>query len=473
MDHTRLPLWEAVLAHAAASGIRLHLPGHGGGPGLPPELRRLCPEYARLDLTELPGLDDLHDPSGPILEAEEMAAFLWQARQSYFLVNGSTAGVLAMVISTCGPGDTLLLPRNAHLSAYHALILTGARPVYLPVATDAQGFPLNVTAAMAEQALAQYPAAKALLVTSPSYFGVCADLAEIASVTRRFGTHLLLDEAHGSHLDFNPELAAPGRNASLRVQSWHKTLGALTPGAVLHLHSSQVDPVRLRAALRWLQTSSPSYPLLLSLDAVRKQMALAGRELFGELYRNAAFLRERLRANLPLLEGEALKDAGFDLDILRVTLFSGAAGIDGRQAACLLAQRGVNVELAQKSILLLVAGLGLGRREAAKVVRAFDRLPQEQPRAAFAAAPEPFVAVLPREAAFAPYESVPLVQAEGRVAASLVAVFPPGTPVLAPGELVTRPVLDYLAEAGDAGMVLRGLEPQGKLRVVRGGCGAG
>jgi arginine/lysine/ornithine decarboxylase len=326
---------------------------------------------------------------------------------------------------------------------------------------------------MAEQALANYPTAKALLVTSPSYFGVCADLAAIASIARRFGTHLLLDEAHGSHLDFHPAIAAPGRNAAMRVQSWHKTLGALTPGAALHLHSSQVEPARLRAALRWLQTSSPSYPLLLSLDAVRKRMALSGRVLFAELYQHAAFLREKLRAKLPLLERETLKAAGFELDILRITFFSGAAGIDGRQAAYLLAQRGVNVELAQKSILLLVTGLGLGRREAAKVVRAFDRLPREQVRASFAAAPEPFVAVMPREAAFAPHESVPLAQAEGRIAASLVAVFPPGMPVLAPGELVTRPVLDYLAEAGDAGMVLRGLEPQGKLRVVRGGCGTG
>jgi arginine/lysine/ornithine decarboxylase len=473
MDHTRLPLWEAVLAHAAASRIRLHLPGHGGGPGLPPELRSLCPEYAYLDLTELPGLDDLHDPAGPILEAEEMAASLWQARRSFYLVNGSTAGVLAMVLATCGPGDTLLLPRNAHLSAYHALVLSGARPVYLTLATDGQGFPLNITAAVVEQALERYPAAKALLVTSPSYFGVCADLAAIAAATRRHGVLLLLDEAHGSHLDFHPEMPAPGRNASMRVQSWHKTLGALTPGAVLHLHSEQSGQARLRAALRWVQTSSPSYPLLLSLDAVRKRMALSGRELFDELYQNVAYLRGKLRAELPLLEREALKEAGFDLDILRITILCGAAGIDGRQASHLLAQRGVNVEQAQKGILLLVAGPGLSRCDAEKVVRAFDRLPCKRVPAVFDCYPEPLVAVLPREAAFAPQESVLLAQAEGRISASLVAVFPPGIPVLAPGEIVTRPVIDYLAAAGDAGMVLRGLEPQGKLRVVYGGCGAG
>jgi len=471
MDHTRLPLWEAVLAHAAASRIRLHLPGHGGGPGLPPELRHLCPDYARLDLTELPGLDDLHDPTGPILEAEEMTASLFGARQSFFLVNGSTAGVLAMVLATCGPGDTLLLPRNAHLSAYHALVLSGARPVYLPVATDERRFPLNVTAAAVEQALACSPAAKALLVTSPGYFGVCADLAALASVTRRFGVRLLLDEAHGSHLDFHPEMSAPGRNACLRVQSWHKTLGALTPGAVLHLHSAAVGPERLRAALRWVQTSSPSYPLLLSLDAVRKRMALSGRTLFARLYRNAAVLRGKLQAMLPLLEREALKEAGFDLDILRITILSAAAGIDGRQLGDKLSRQGVSAELAQKSILLLVAGPGFGRREVVKVIRSFDRLPREQAPSAFANPPEPLVAALPREAAFALHESVSPAQAEGRIAASLVAVFPPGTAVLGPGEVVTRQALDYLAEASGAGMVLRGLEPQGKLRVVRGGCG--
>jgi arginine/lysine/ornithine decarboxylase len=473
MDHTRLPLWEAVQAHTASSMVRLHLPGHGGGPGLPPELRRLCAEYARLDLTELPGLDDLHDPAGAILDAEEMAASLWQARRSFFLVNGSTAGVLAMVLATCGPGDTLLLPRNAHLSAYHALILSGARPAYLPVATDGQGFPLNVTAAAVEQSLARNPQAKALLVTSPSYFGVCADLAAIACATCRYHVRLLLDEAHGAHLDFHPEMFAPGRVASMRVQSWHKTLGALTPGAVLHLHSEPVDLSRLRAALRWVQTSSPSYPLLLSLDAVRKQMALSGRTLFGELYRNAALLRGKLRATLPLLERKALMEDGFDLDILRVTLLCGTAGIDGRQAARLLARQGVCAELAHKSTVLLVAGPGFGRREAVRAARAFGRLPVELAPAAFAGPPEPLVAVLPREAAFAPHESVPQAEAEGRISASLVVVFPPGIAVLAPGEIVTRPVLDYLAEAGGGGMALRGLEPQGKLRVVCGECGRG
>lgn len=470
MEHHRLPLWEAVMDHAAGSRIRLHLPGHGGGPGLPPELQKLCPEYARMDLTELPGLDDLHSPAGPIREAEEMAADLFRARQSFFLVNGSTAGVLAMVMSACGPGETLLMPRQAHVSAYHALILSGAWPSFLPVATDGKGFPLNVTAAAVEQAFSRHPAAKALLVTSPSYFGVCADLASIADITRRHGALFLLDEAHGAHLDFHPDRAAVGRSADLRVQSWHKTLGALTPGALLHRHGDTVDPARLRATLRWVQTSSPSYPVLLSLDAVRKRMALTGHQVMAELYQKAAFLREKLRQSLPLLESDALGPHGFGLDILRITVFCGQAAVDGLQAARLLARQGINVELSDKGHLLLVVGPGFSSQEAVTVADAFDRLPQEQVEVGGLPhpLPEPQVAVLPREAAFASAESVPLAQAEGRIAAALVDIFPPGIPVLAPGEKVTQQVLDCLAAAQEAGMVLRGLELQGNLRVVCG-----
>lgn len=473
MNHSRLPLWEAVEKHIQRSRVRLHLPGHGGGPGLPPELKELYPAYAQFDLTELPGLDDLHNPVGAVWEAQELAARLWGADRTYFLVNGSTAGVLAMLLAACAPHETVLIPRNAHLSVYHALILSGAKPVFLPVDACAGGFPLNVTAETIKDAFTRYPKAVAVLVTSPSYWGVCADLSSIARVTRRRGALLLLDEAHGAHLGFHPLFPPGGKEADLRVQSWHKTLGALTPGAVLHQCGYGVEPARLQAALQWVQTSSPAYPILLSLDAARKQMALSGYNLLDEAMAASQMLKDALAtAGFSVLERSVVREYGFDLDPLRVTVFCAAGGVNGLQAADLLARDGVDVELARPDHLLLVAGPGFNRAAATVAIDSFRRLPKGPSRFFHLPPyPEPETACRPRDAAFAHAEYVAPKQSRGRIAAGLVVPYPPGVPLLAPGERVTDAVLEYLDVARGAGVVIRGPDTEGRLRVVAHGAG--
>jgi arginine/lysine/ornithine decarboxylase len=467
MDQTLLPILSQLHKHIGEGNVRLHVPGHAGGGGIPADLPLLFKELAKYDLTELPGLDDLHNPSGMIRDAQVLAAEAFGADQSYFLVNGTSAGVMAMILATCGPGDTVLLPRNAHSSAYHGLIFSGASPRYIPVAYD-KGFPLNVTVDEIKAGFRSCPEAKAVVVTSPSYYGVCANIKEIEAVVRSHNAFLLLDEAHGAHLGFSPTLpASSGRTADLRVQSWHKTLGALTPGAVLHRQGGRVDPFRLRAALQSVQTSSPSYPLLLSLDATRKQMALQGKEIWASVCSTAETLRDALRASMPLLERNRVRKQGFDLDITRITAFTGQVGVSGVTAARLLRKAGVETELACSAHILAVLGIGSPVLQMEKTVAAFQRLTdyQGEPIVTSSALPDPEPVISPRQAWFGPARFVHLREAVGGISASFVVPYPPGIPVLAAGDRVSEQVADYLAAAGNAGIELRGLDRQGRLRI--------
>lgn len=471
MKQRKAPLLRKIRTYARAGRARFHVPAHGGGPGLPPELRRPLAGYAALDLTELPGLDDLHHPRGAIARAERLAAELFGADETYFLAGGASAGVVAMLLAACTPGQQVLIPRNAHGSVCHGLVLSGAVPRYLSVVQRGT-LPLNVTVAAVREGLNQNPKARAVLLTSPGYHGVCADLEQIAAVTRSHGALLLLDEAHGAHLCFHGGLPAhPGELADLRVQSWHKTLGAITPGAVLHRYGTRVCPERLRLALQWVQTSSPPYPLLMSLDATRRHMALNGSRIFSRVLAVALALRKELDGCLPVLERPAVWASGFDLDPTRLTVLTGEAGLNGLIAARLLRTAGVEVEMAWLDHALLVCSPGLTAREAAKVRQALRRLPPAGPSLPDMppALPFPQTAMTPRKAAFLPARRLALEQAVGKVAAAQVMVCPPGIPVLAPGDKITAEIGAYLRMARAAGVSWRGIDAAGRVLVCEEG----
>jgi arginine/lysine/ornithine decarboxylase len=420
-----------------------------------------------VDLTELPGLDDLHHPTDAIARAQALAAEVWQAQQTYFLVNGSSAGVLAMVLAACSPGDVILAPRNAHASFYHALLISGAVPRFMPV-TEKDGVPYNVTVDSVREAFKQTPRVKALFVTSPSYNGICADMEEISALARHYGTLLLLDEAHGSHLGFCKSLPPThGHLADLRVQSWHKTLGALTPGAVLHQHSSRVDTARIRTILQWVQTSSPSYPLLLSLDAVRREMALSGERLAGAMAENALALRCAVGKHVTLLSEDEVRECGFILDYTKITVLTGKDGINGISAAKSLSACGIDVEMAQPGHILAMVGPGYRCESTPNVARALGKIKKDGSKAASSLPPlpTPEVVVSPREAFYSTARQVLPTEAAGHLCAGMVTCFPPGMPVLAPGERVTEAVIQYIEAASHAGVTFRGLDKGGRLPI--------
>ena len=321
----KAPLYAAVRSHLQKKYGSLHVPLHGGGAGAPDLQRSGLSAVLRWDLTEVGDLDDLHLPQGAIGQAQKLAATLFGAESTFFLVNGVTGGLLALFSAFCRPGEKVLLTRLSHKAVLHGIALCGARPVYLPVERERRsGFPLNISAKTVAAALREHPEARLLLVTSPSYWGVTADLEAIRRVTARHGVILAVDEAHGAHLSFYrkklPHSAVAG--ADIWLQSAHKSLGSLTPGAFLHLGpGARPFASTLKFWLQALQTSSPSYPLLVSLDLARRQAALKGKTLFSAAWSWARRLRWELsNSGFTLLEPEQKKGDEFKLDPCRVTI---------------------------------------------------------------------------------------------------------------------------------------------------------
>lgn len=474
MRQTRCPLVEALKCYAEKRFIPFHTPGHFQGRTAPPVLRRWWgrPVFTA-DLTEVPGLDDLHAPSGVIREAEELAAKLAGAENAFFLVNGSTAGIQAVLMAAAGPGEKLILPRTVHRSAAAALVLSGAEPVFLPSGwLEEFEIPLPPEPASYRNALADFPGARAVFSVYPDYYGVAVNLEAIAQAAHSRGLPLLADAAHGVLFGRHPEMppGATACGADAAVESVHKRAGALTQAAWLLLQENRVSPARVRDTLRLITTSSPSYLLLASLDAARRQLAASG----GSLCRRMIELAGFARAELSRCPGvRVLSEAGesYRLDPTRLVLNFGAAGLSGFKAAQVMRRNGVVVEMADFSNVIVLLGPGHRMRDVKTLVRAVKTVLAQQPGQVkaprFPQAPPGRLG--PREAWLAPSRTVPLAEAIGLVSAELVAPAPPGFPVLLPGEEVTPEAVAYLDAVRAAGATVHGLQDPriNTLRVVR------
>ena len=458
--------------------IRFHMPGHRGGPGADWRLRQLWgPEVFSLDVTGVPGLDDPHQPWGPIREAQQLAAEAFGADASFFLVNGTTAGVHAMVLAACRPGDTLIVTRNVHRSIMGAIILAGVMPVFVQPEVDLEfGIALGVTPETVEQALKCHPEARAVLLVSPTYHGICSDVASVAEVVHRHGKLLLVDEAHGSHLAFHPELPAPSLwcGADMCAQGVHKMLAGLTQASILHVRAERVDPARVAAALRLVQSTSASYLLMASVDVARMQMATSGSALLAQALDLAEQLRERVGrvGGLRTFGREWVGRPGVaGLDPTKVTVRVSELGLTGHAAERLLREMGlVQAEMSELRSLLFIVGFGNSPDDVERLAGALEhiaahvsdyRTPKmaqllEQAARLEPRLPLPELAVLPREAFFAPSRPVPLEQAAGTVCAEVVTCYPPGIPILCPGERISAEVVEYLTVVRQAGLPVSG-----------------
>ncbi|MGI6308195.1 MAG: aminotransferase class I/II-fold pyridoxal phosphate-dependent enzyme [Dethiobacteria bacterium] len=476
------PLYAAVRAHLRKKFSALHVPLHGGGSGAPDLLRRGFSAALRWDLTELDALDDLHLPQGAIRKAQELAADLFGAEATFFLVNGVTGGLLALFSAFCRPGDKVLLTRMAHKAALHGIALSGARPVYLPVEREhCSGFPLNVAVKTVEKALQEHPEARLLFMTSPSYWGVTADLAAMQRVAAQYGVLLAVDEAHGTHFPFYreklPHSAAAG--ADVWLHSAHKSLGSLTPGAFLHLGKKALRfAPGLKFWLQVLQTSSPSYPLMLSLDLVRRQAALKGGKLFSAAWRWARRLRRELEGKgFTLLTGG--HGGEFNLDPCRVTIL--CPGGTGSALARRLAQKyRWQVEMSGRSYLLAITGPAQLSSSPRRLARALEGaragLVPFSPADARVSAPAaadysgdfppslfrgggeafPAFSLPPGEALRRPNLGLPLQEAAGKICAEMVVLSPPGIPLLAPGEVIREEMLGHILQQRAEGRLFQG-----------------
>ena len=443
------PIVAAMKKYSADRVLAFHTPGHKQGRGAHEFLRELLTaEGLRQEVSLMEELDDLHEPRSCIKKAQELAARLWHADECLFMVNGTTSAIQAMIFGTLKPGDLIMIPRNAHRSVISGLILSGATPIFLPVEFDAEfNLPLNVSVETIERAIKKFPQARAVLLVSPNYYGVAADLEKISELVHSAGMILLIDEAHGAHLYFSDKLpaAAMDSGADLAAQSTHKLLGALTQSSMLMLRKKFSERVKIAASL--LQTTSPNQILLASLDIARLQMEQSPQKIS-----EAVALAEKLRAGIKKFRGlKTFDDAGnFQLDTTKVTVNVQTLGLTGQEAEKILRRElKVQCELSDAANLLFLITYADTSATIAKLLDALKILSQRS-QGKFPS-PSPILTqeiisaeLSPRETFYSAVEVVPLKKSVGRICAEEITFYPPGIPLLMPGEKISAQVIEQI-----------------------------
>ncbi|MBD0384521.1 aminotransferase class I/II-fold pyridoxal phosphate-dependent enzyme [Paenibacillus sp. WST5] len=477
------PLYEAMIAHNQSQPSSFHVPGHKSGLGVLDEAKPFLQAVMSIDYTEITGLDDLHHAEGAILEAEQLAADCFGAEETYFLVGGSTAGNLAMITSVCERGDLILVQRNVHKSVIHGLMLAGARAVFLSPAWDHEtGTATGIHIEDVKLALRRYPEAKALLLTNPNYYGLGVDLRPFAQLMHEQDKLLLVDEAHGAHYGFHEEVPASALSsgADVVVQSTHKMLTAMTMGAMLHVKGPRIDRVAIKQRLAMLQSSSPSYPILASLDLARKRMHTEGKAWIsrglGVVKEFRALLNELKTFGYHSYDFPNVKDHGFSTaDPFKVSIYDKTGTLSGSDLQDLLEACGCFVEMADARNVLLVFSPASSRDDVWRVYQALANINlDEQLQKKELLEPISNISILPPDTQISTpiafdlrdlrktgsnesYVSTVTIQdAIGKRSADMVIPYPPGIPYLYPGETITASVAEALEQLAMNGIRFQG-----------------
>lgn len=490
-ERFRAPLAERLAAYAAGRPCRLHIPGHKGRGGTAKEGDPADGPWSAWftwDVTEIEGLDNLHEPEGVIAEAQRLAAACFGAEEAFFLVGGATAGNLATILALCDPGDLLVVQRDAHQSVLHGLQLAGARAVFVsPQVCPHSGLPAGVRPEDVRSALERYPEAKAVFLTDPNYYGAGSDVRALAEIAHAEDKPLVVDAAHGAHYGFHPALppSALACGADAAVLSAHKSMPVLTMGALLAVRGGRIPKDELRRALRMVETSSPSYPVMASLDLARAWLDRNGAAAWEPAMGAVRRLRARLAGLMRFREWDGRTAA--TKDPLKVALYDAEAVLDGFRLKRELERRGCFPEMADARHVLCAFGAGSRAEDAdrlaealADVARAFavdggrsagksewartaaacgvgDAIKAVGPGKAgaigdvFAALPSVSEPVAFSRRSRRPVERVPLEKAVGRTAAEPVVPYPPGVPVVMPGETLTAEAVRALAALRELG----------------------
>lgn len=462
-----MPLVEAMLQYKTENVYPLHTPGHKGGRGMEPLLRQELGDSILMDVSLMSELDDIHEPESYIKNAQALAAATYGSDACFWAVNGTSQAIHAMLMTALKPGEKLLLPRNAHRSVAGGLILGGIEAVYLqPEYNEEFGLQMQISPQAVAKALTSDSSIKAVLLTSPNYYGIAADVQSIAKICHQYGAVLLVDEAHGPHLGFSRLLppSALQSGADACAQSTHKILGAMTQCSMLHVQGKRLDLQKAADVMSILTTTSPNYLLMASLDAARAQVQTRGKEMAEASVAAALKLRTLCKkyTGLKVLEGGDCSN--LLLDSTKVTVNFAAWGYTGVEAGELLRQAKVAVELVDaQNVLFLVTYADTGKDydqaliridEVLKYMEQHKKTPQKNP----AAQPVPVTkAVLPlRKVFYAEKKAVPLAQAAGCICGEQISFYPPGIPALLPGEEITAELVAYCAAMKALGLPVSG-----------------
>ncbi|WP_315613117.1 aminotransferase class I/II-fold pyridoxal phosphate-dependent enzyme [Alkalihalobacillus sp. MEB130] len=467
------PLFTGVRKHAEKQPIQFHIPGHKQGKGMDPEFSQFIGENAlSIDLINIEPLDDLHHPHGIIKEAQELAAEAFGADHTFFSVQGTSGAIMTMIMSVCGPGDKIIVPRNVHKSIMSAIIFSGATPIFIHPEIDPElGISHGITTDSVEKALNSHPDAKGLLVINPTYFGISGNLRKIVEIAHSYDVPVLVDEAHGVHIHFHDQLpiSAMQAGADMAATSVHKLGGSMTQSSILNVKEGIVSAKRVQSIISMLTTTSTSYLLLSSLDVARKQLATKGEELIGNVITLAETTRARINdlAGITCVGEEILgTKATFDMDPTKLIITVKDLGISGHEAEVWLREHySIEVEMSDLYNILCIVTLGDTQEKMDILVNALTHLSTTKAttvknnQSSSVYVPNiPTLALSPRDAFYAETEFVPFSESAGRIIAEFVMVYPPGIPILIPGEIVTEDNLSYIEENLKNGLPVQGPE---------------
>ena len=467
-NQSKAPIYEALEEFRKNRVVPFDVPGHKRGRGNPELVELLGQQCVGIDVNSMKALDNLCHPVSVIREAEEMAAEAFGAAYAFLMVGGTTSSVQSMVLSVCKKGDKIILPRNVHRSVINALVLGGAIPIYVNPDMDRElGIALGMKVSQVEKTIRENPDAVAVLVNNPTYYGICSDLRSIVRIAHANGMKVLVDEAHGTHFYFgaNMPLSAMEAGADFAAVSMHKSGGSLTQSSFL-LTGAAVNPGYVRQVINLTQTTSASYLLLASLDISRRNLALRGKAEFAKVTALAEYAREEVNRiggyyayTAELINGDSIFD--FDRTKLTVnTLGIGAAGIEVYDI--LRDEYDIQMELGDIANVLAYISIGDRERDMERLISALAEIRRKYAKDNSGMYTqeyiEPKVAVSPQSAFYAEKESLPLAETKGRICSEFVMCYPPGIPILAPGEEITAEILEYIVYAKEKGCSMTGPE---------------
>lgn len=470
MDLDKIPILKSLIEYKDEAAVPFHMPGHKRGNIYKKAgIEFLDGNLLTMDTTEVPGIDNLHCPEGAVLTAQGFAAEAFGADYSFFLVNGTTSGIYSMIMAAANPGDKIIIPRNCHKSVYGALILGRLVPVYInPEIDEELGIAMGIKPEALEYILEKHRDAKAVVITNPTYYGACSDLVRIAEIVHEKGMMLLVDEAHGSHFGFNERLpiSALGAGADMTAQSIHKTLPAMTQSSMLHIKSGRVPLDKLKLFLQLTQTTSPSHILLASLDTARYIMQERGRELLDDIIDWSNWAREEINKipGLYCLGSDRIGKYGVaEFDPTRITVNLRALGMSGNKVEAILRKDfKIQVEMADLYNIVAISTIGDCQADYEKLVDALKSIASatrsgdegEKYAKVFHKFPE--LSVMPWEAIYCEKEQIEASDGIGRVCGEMIIPYPPGIPVLMPGEVITREAYEYLKLCVQQGIKING-----------------
>ena len=479
-NQEKMPFVEALESYKEQHFVPFHTPGHKIGVEAPQLLKDWMGPALPYDLGVMYALDDLHEPERELKEAQELTAELYGADCCWFSINGTTALIEAMIMGTVGPEETIIIPREAHRSVISGLVLSGAKPVYMDCQFDERwGIPLGVSLDDAVKTMDAHPEAKSILLVYPNYYGVGVDIVNIVKEAHKRGLVVLVDEAHGPHLPFSKNLPieAIASGADLVAQSTHKSVGSLTQTSWLLGQGKRINKRRITQMHQILQSTSPNYIFLASLDMARHQLATVGEDLVSRTVELSRYVRNELHkiSGITTMEYEDIQNRVVNYDCTKVLIDAKDLGLTGVAFERMLRDHRIEVELVQAHHVLVLITIGDTKEAVTALIQAVQAISNTVLRKSFesshkedknlkdcskdsAVLPEPIVGVTPRKAMYTNREQVRLRDALHRIAGETIAYYPPGIPCVAVGEVISESVLQYIENRKALGYVPNGAD---------------